>query len=88
MKNPIQAMFEAGIVESTDFPPESRYHGIPTATFTTPDGEEQALDDKLTDDATSSSADREAHRHLPRARRRAAAQKTGKIGARDDQDGE
>ena len=30
MKNPIQAMFEAGIVEPTDFPPESRYHGIPT----------------------------------------------------------
>jgi hypothetical protein len=38
MKNPIQAMFEAGIVESTDFPPDSRYHGIPTATFTAPDG--------------------------------------------------
>ncbi|MBY6005569.1 hypothetical protein KUV62_16720 [Salipiger bermudensis] len=32
MKNPIQAMFEAGVVEATDFPPDSRYHGIPTAT--------------------------------------------------------
>lgn len=38
MKNPIQAMFEAGIVEATDFPPESRYHGIPTATYDGPDG--------------------------------------------------
>jgi len=38
MKNPIQAMFEAGIIEATDFPPESRYHGVPTTTFTAPDG--------------------------------------------------
>ena len=38
MKNPIQAMFEAGVVEATDFPPESRYHGLPTKTFTFPDG--------------------------------------------------
>ena len=38
MKNPIQAMFEAGIVEATDFPPESRYHGLPTATIAGPDG--------------------------------------------------
>lgn len=38
MKNPIQAMFEAGIVERTDFPPESRYHGIPTTMITGPDG--------------------------------------------------
>lgn len=37
MKNPIQAMFEAGIVEATDFPAESRYHAVPTLTFTTPD---------------------------------------------------
>ncbi|MEX0317028.1 MAG: LysM domain-containing protein [Ruegeria sp.] len=38
MTNPIQAMLEAGIVEATDFPPESRYHGIPTRTFIAPDG--------------------------------------------------
>ena len=38
MTNPIQAMFEAGIVEQTDFPPESRYHGIPTATIEGPEG--------------------------------------------------
>lgn len=38
MKNPIQAMFEAGIVQSTDFPAESRYHGVPTRSFTAPDG--------------------------------------------------
>ncbi len=38
MKNPIQAMFEAGIVEATDFPPESRYHGVPTTTIETSDG--------------------------------------------------
>jgi hypothetical protein len=38
MKNPIQALLEAGIVEATDFPAESRYHGIPTRIFTAPDG--------------------------------------------------
>jgi|SRR5690606_19053979 hypothetical protein len=38
MKNPIQAMYEAGIVEATDFPADSRYHGVPTRTFTAPDG--------------------------------------------------
>jgi hypothetical protein len=38
MKNPIQAMFEAGIVEATDFPPQSRYHGIPTARIAGPGG--------------------------------------------------
>ena len=42
MKNPIQAMFEAGVVERTDFPPESRYHGIPVARITGPDGVELA----------------------------------------------
>lgn len=31
-------MFEAGIVEATDFPPESRYAGLPTKTLETPDG--------------------------------------------------
>lgn len=38
MKNPIQAMFESGIVEATDFPPESRYAGLPTRTIEGPDG--------------------------------------------------
>lgn len=38
MKNPIQAMLQAGVVERTDFPPESRYHGIPTRQVTGPDG--------------------------------------------------
>lgn len=38
MKNPIQAMFEAGVVERTDFPPESRYHGVPTTRITGTDG--------------------------------------------------
>ncbi len=38
MKNPIQAMFEAGIVEATDFPPESRYSGLPTKSLEGPDG--------------------------------------------------
>ena len=38
MKNPIQAMFQAGVVEATDFPPESRYHGMSTRSFTAPDG--------------------------------------------------
>jgi hypothetical protein len=36
--NPIQAMFEAGVVERTDFPPESRYHGVPTTTVAAQDG--------------------------------------------------
>jgi hypothetical protein len=38
MKNPIQAMFEAGVVEATDFPPESRYHGLPARMAQGPDG--------------------------------------------------
>ena len=36
--NPIQAMLQAGVVEQTDFPPESRYHGVPTAIIATADG--------------------------------------------------
>lgn len=40
MKNPIQAMFEAGVVDLTDFPPESRYHGVPKTSFTRADGVE------------------------------------------------
>ncbi|WP_353474575.1 hypothetical protein PVT71_21755 [Salipiger sp. H15] len=38
MKNPIQAMYEAGIVEASDFPPDSRYSGIPTTTVRAADG--------------------------------------------------
>ena len=38
MKNPVQAMLEAGVVEATDFPADSRYHGLPTRTWTAPDG--------------------------------------------------
>ena len=38
MKNPIQQMFEAGVVERTDFPPESRYHGVPTTQIARADG--------------------------------------------------
>lgn len=37
-KNPIQALFEAGIVETTDFPADSRYHGIATHVFVAADG--------------------------------------------------
>lgn len=33
MKNPLQAMLEAGVVDATDFPPDSRYHGLPTKRF-------------------------------------------------------
>lgn len=39
MKNPIQAMFEAGVVGSTDFPPDSRYHGLSVRTVAGPGGE-------------------------------------------------
>ena len=28
MSNPIEALFGAGVLPKTDFPPESRYHGI------------------------------------------------------------
>lgn len=38
MKNPIQAMFEAGIVDTTDFAPDSRYYGLARRTFTAKDG--------------------------------------------------
>lgn len=42
MKNPIQAMFQQGVVEATDFPPESRYHGVPTRSLVAPDGRQTA----------------------------------------------
>lgn len=38
MNDPIQAMFQAGVVEATDFPPDSRYAGLPTRILTTADG--------------------------------------------------
>lgn len=37
-KNPIQAMLEAGIVEATDFPADSRYHTVPTRSIKAADG--------------------------------------------------
>ena len=40
MKNPIQAMFEANVVESTDFPANSRYHGVEQDTLAALDGSE------------------------------------------------
>lgn len=39
MKNPLQALFAAGLLPKTDFPPESRYHGIAVKTLAGPDGE-------------------------------------------------
>lgn len=38
--NPIQAMLEAGIIDTTDFPPDSRWHGAEQATIEGPDGRE------------------------------------------------
>lgn len=38
MSNPIEALFGAGLLPKTDFPPESRYHGIPVRTEVGPDG--------------------------------------------------
>lgn len=40
MTNPVQAMFEAGVVEVTDFPPSSRYHGVPRTSIVAADGRE------------------------------------------------
>jgi hypothetical protein len=42
MTNPIQAMFEAGVIARTDFPPESRYHGIARIEMMLPDGRKVA----------------------------------------------
>ena len=42
MTNPIQAMFEAGVIEVIDFPPESRYHGISRVEAELPDGRKVA----------------------------------------------
>lgn len=38
MSNPLEALFGAGLLPKTDFPPESRYHGIDVRLLTTPDG--------------------------------------------------
>jgi hypothetical protein len=38
VNDPVQALFEANVLPSTPFPPTSRYHGIPTAKLTAPDG--------------------------------------------------
>lgn len=38
MSNPLEALFGAGMLPKTDFPPESRYHGIGVRLLTAPDG--------------------------------------------------
>lgn len=38
MTDPVQAMFEAGIVEATDFDADSRYHGTALRHVRAPDG--------------------------------------------------
>jgi len=38
MIDPVQALFEAGVLKTTLFPPNSRYHDIAIARLTTPDG--------------------------------------------------
>ncbi|WP_380874670.1 hypothetical protein ACFB49_00520 [Sphingomonas sp. DBB INV C78] len=42
MSNPIEALFGAGLLPRTDFPPESRYHGVPVRTIAGPDGRQIA----------------------------------------------
>jgi hypothetical protein len=37
--DPLQALFQAGVLNTTLFPPNSRYHGIATATLLTPEGQ-------------------------------------------------
>ena len=39
MSSPVQAFFDAGLLQKTAFPPESRYHGVPVKTMTGSDGE-------------------------------------------------
>ena len=36
---PLQALLQAGVLNTTAFPPSSRYHGIATATLVTPEGQ-------------------------------------------------
>lgn len=38
MTDPVQALFEAGVLNTSLFPPTSRYHAVPTAQLTTADG--------------------------------------------------
>jgi hypothetical protein len=38
MTDPVQALFDAGVLKTTLFPPTSRYYSIPTAQIATPDG--------------------------------------------------
>ena len=38
MNDPLQALFAAGVLPTTSFPPASRYHSIATAQLTTPAG--------------------------------------------------
>jgi hypothetical protein len=38
MNDPLQALFQAGVLKTTLFPPTSRYHGIDTAVLETADG--------------------------------------------------
>jgi nucleoid-associated protein YgaU len=36
--DPVQAFLQANALQTPTFPPASRYHGLPTATLTLPDG--------------------------------------------------
>ena len=38
MADTLSALFGAGLLPKTDFPPESRYHGSEVRSFTSPDG--------------------------------------------------
>lgn len=38
MSNPLEAFFDAGLLQKTAFPPESRYHGIAIKSLAGPDG--------------------------------------------------
>lgn len=38
MSNPLEALFGAGLLPRTDFPPQSRYHGIAVRFIDGPDG--------------------------------------------------
>jgi hypothetical protein len=38
MNDPVQALFQAGLLQATPYPPTSRYHGIPTNRLRLPDG--------------------------------------------------
>jgi len=38
MTDPVQALFQAGVLKTTAFPPQSRYHGVATQKLIRPDG--------------------------------------------------